>query len=62
MQMDERDGQPKNAHFPIPESLEPVSNVTVASVVHSWKQLSERNLTDAGMQIDESDEQSENAY
>jgi hypothetical protein len=61
MQIDESDEQYKNADFPIRESLQSDSNVTLESAVHPSKQRSQRCSTDDGMQIDESDEQYKNA-
>jgi hypothetical protein len=42
-------------------NLQPGSNATVESALHPLKQFSQTLSTDAGMQIDESDEHSENA-
>jgi hypothetical protein len=47
--------------LPIEESLEVVANVTVERCSQPQKQPSLSILTDEGMQIDESDEQSANA-
>jgi hypothetical protein len=62
MQIDESDEQDEKADFSIRESLQPDSNVTLESTVHSMKQPAQRSSTDDGMQIDESDEQDENAH
>jgi hypothetical protein len=61
MQIDESDEQYRNANDSICKSVEPVSNVTLESPLHSLKQRSQRISTDDGMQIDESDEEHENA-
>jgi hypothetical protein len=60
MQIDESDEHPENTSGSIDESLEPDSNVTVERDSHAEKQLLESLSTEAGMQIDES-EQSQNA-
>jgi hypothetical protein len=60
MQIDESDEKDENADSSIRESLQPDSNVTLASAVHSLKQNSQSSSTDDGMQIDESDEQDDN--
>jgi hypothetical protein len=62
MQIDESEEQDRNADASIRKSLEPGSNVTLESALHSVKQPWQRSSTDDGMQIDESDEQDENAH
>jgi hypothetical protein len=52
MQIDESDEQDENAHFSIRESLQPDSNVTLESALHSLKQPSQRCSTDDAMQAD----------
>jgi hypothetical protein len=49
--------QSENALSSMRDSLEPSSNVIVASCTHRQKQLPQRTSTDHGIQIDESDEQ-----
>jgi hypothetical protein len=61
MQIDESDEHRENAPFPIHDSRDPDSNVTVEREEHPQKQYSPTFVTDAGMQIDEIDKQSENA-
>jgi hypothetical protein len=56
MQIDESDEQCPTAHHSMRASLESDSNVTLESALHSRKQRSGRNSTDAGMQIAESEE------
>jgi hypothetical protein len=58
---DESDEQLQNARTSIYARLEPESNVTVESELHSAKQASAMILTDEGTQIDESAEQLRNA-
>jgi hypothetical protein len=58
MQIDERDEQQENTLASIRKGSEPASNVTLESEQHPWKHHSQSMRTDAGMQIDESDEQS----
>jgi hypothetical protein len=61
MQIDERDEHSPNAEPSIDESLQPDSNVTLESDLHSLKHRLSSFSTEEGMQIDESDEQHENA-
>jgi hypothetical protein len=61
MQIDESDEHRENAAFPILESFEPSSKVTLESFPHSEKHSSQTISTDEGMEIDESDEHRENA-
>jgi hypothetical protein len=60
IQIDESDEQSENVDFPIEESREPDSNVTVERDLHRAKHCLPSVSTEKGMQIDESDEQFEN--
>jgi hypothetical protein len=62
MQIDESDEQCENAILPSRATLQPVSNLTLESVVHRLKQRFGISATDDGMQIDESNEHDENAH
>jgi hypothetical protein len=61
MQINESDEQKENDISAIDESLELDSNVTVERDLQSEKHASPRLSTEEGMQIDKSDEQSQNA-
>jgi hypothetical protein len=50
MQIDESDEHDENASFSMRESLEPDSNVTLASALHSEKQPLQSCSTDDGIQ------------
>jgi hypothetical protein len=56
MQIDESEQRSK-AFWPMHETLEPDSNVTVERDLHPRKHSVQRFSTDEAMQIDESDEQ-----
>jgi hypothetical protein len=58
--MNKSDEQCEKAEIPTSERLEFDSNVTVARALQEKKQESPISLTEEGIQIDESDEQSEN--
>jgi hypothetical protein len=62
MQSDRSDEQRRNADTPIVVSFDPDSNVTVRSFAHPEKHFRASTRTDAGMTIDGSDKQPENAY
>jgi hypothetical protein len=57
MQIDGSDEQAQEAEFSMRESVEPRSNVTLESLLHSQKQHLQKISTDEGMQMDDSDEQ-----
>jgi hypothetical protein len=60
MQIDERDEHREKAQFPMDESREPDSNVTVERAEHSAKHFVSIRSTRNGMQIEESDEHLQN--
>jgi hypothetical protein len=57
MQIDESDGQARNADFSSRASLESDSNATIERSRHSQKQCPQMISTEEGMQIDASDGQ-----
>jgi hypothetical protein len=61
IEMVESIGQYRNAKFPIRESLEPDSNLTIESLAHRAKHPAQITSTLDGIETDESNEHAPNA-
>jgi hypothetical protein len=57
MTIDESDEQSRNAPSPIDERCDPDSNVTAKSGIQAKKQSPPIDITDEGMEIEQSDRQ-----